>query len=100
MKLSQVRKHTAEIQAIAQKHRISAIYVFGSTSRGEANETSDVDFLVELEKDAGLFGVAGFQYECEKLLGVRVDVVPKSLLGDLDHKQFSIKILEDSLILC
>ena len=40
----------AEIQArvrpLAEKYGVEAVYVFGSYARGEADETSDVDFLV------------------------------------------------------
>jgi predicted nucleotidyltransferase len=44
-------------------------------ARGEADEQSDLDFLVELEPSRTLFDLGGFQYDLEQLLGCRVDVV-------------------------
>lgn len=49
--------------------------VFGSVVRGEADEQSDVDFLVQVEPGRTLFDLGGLQYELEQLLGRRVDVV-------------------------
>jgi predicted nucleotidyltransferase len=49
--------------------------VFGSVARGEADERSDVDFVVEMEPGRSLFDLGGLQYELERLLGRPVDVV-------------------------
>jgi hypothetical protein len=38
-----------EILRIAAAHRASNVRVFGSAARGDADQTSDVDFLVEFE---------------------------------------------------
>lgn len=34
------------VQPIAEKYKVKAIYLFGSYARGEADENSDLDFLV------------------------------------------------------
>ncbi len=34
------------IKPIAEKYKVKEIYLFGSYARGEANENSDLDFLV------------------------------------------------------
>lgn len=34
------------VRPIAEKYRVQAVYLFGSYARGEADETSDLDFLV------------------------------------------------------
>ena len=34
------------VKPIAHKYNVQAIYLFGSYARGEATETSDLDFLV------------------------------------------------------
>jgi len=49
--------------------------LFGSTARGEADEQSDIDLLVELDPGRSLFDLGGLQYELEQLLGRPVDVV-------------------------
>lgn len=64
-----------EILGIAAKHGARNVRVFGSLSREEADEQSDIDFLVELEPGRSLLDLGGFQYELEHLLGCRVDVV-------------------------
>jgi len=78
MNFNQIREYAPELTTIAQKHRITKVYVFGSVARGDATPKSDIDFLVKMEEGASLLGVAGFMYECEQLLGVKVNVVPLS----------------------
>ena len=48
--------------------------IFGSYSRGEQEESSDVDILVELEKPIG-FKFFELWDELEELLGVKVDLL-------------------------
>lgn len=60
---------------IAAKHGARNVRVFGSVARGEADEKSDIDFLVELEPGRSLLDHAALLVELEELLGHRVDVV-------------------------
>jgi predicted nucleotidyltransferase len=64
-----------EILRICAKYGAHNVRVFGSVVRGEADERSDIDFLVELEPGRTLFDLGGLQYDLEQLLGCRVDVV-------------------------
>ncbi len=80
MNLDQVRKFAPQIRAIARKYGVSEVYIFGSVARGGSEMSRDVDFLVDMQPGASLFRTAGFGYEAEKLLEVRVDVVPRSAL--------------------
>jgi len=73
-----LRQLAPEITQIAKRNGISRVFVFGSTARGGTTPQSDVDFLVEMQEGASLFGMAGFGYEVEKLLQIPVDVVPLS----------------------
>lgn len=51
-------------------------WLFGSFARGEQRRNSDVDLLVELEKDAKLgFRFAGMVCDLEDLLHRKVDLV-------------------------
>jgi len=88
MNFEQIQLLTPQIMQIARKHSIVRVYVFGSVARGEASPQSDVDFLVEMRAGASLFGVAGFGYEVEKLLGIPVDVVPMSALACITDQEF------------
>ncbi len=49
--------------------------VFGSVARGEADNVSDIDLLVEMEAGRSLQDLGGLQFELESLLGRPVDMV-------------------------
>ncbi|SEH13673.1 nucleotidyltransferase family protein [Thermoleophilum album] len=70
-----LKEKREEILRIAAKHGARNVRVFGSVVRGEADESSDVDFLVELEPGRSLLDLGGLQMELEQLLDCRVDVV-------------------------
>ncbi len=76
MKMEELlRSRREQILEIARKHGVSDLRVFGSLARGEANEQSDVDFLVEVGPDHSPWFPAGLVADLEDLLGVPVDVV-------------------------
>jgi uncharacterized protein len=64
-----------EVLQIAAKYGAHNVRVFGSVARGDADEMSDLDFLVEMEPGRSLLDLGGLQAELEALLGCRVDVV-------------------------
>ena len=64
-----------DILRVAAKHGARKVRVFGSVARGEADETSDIDFLVELEPGRTLFDLGGLSMDLRALLGREVDVV-------------------------
>jgi predicted nucleotidyltransferase len=64
-----------EVLRIAERYGAHRIRVFGSVARGEADNESDIDFLVELEAGRSLLDLGGLQFELESLLGRPVDVV-------------------------
>ena len=70
-----LREKRQEILKIAAKHGAYNVRIFGSVARGEADEASDVDILVELGPDRSLLDLGGFLTDLEDLLGRRVDVV-------------------------
>ena len=88
MSIEELRKMKDKLYQIAAKHGIKKVYVFGSLARGENDETSDIDFLVELEIGASPFGVGGFQSEAQQLLGVEVDVIPTFVLPKVEEIDF------------
>ena len=99
MNFDQIQKLAPQLIQIDQKHVIAKIYVFGSMARGNSTPKSDVDFLVEMQAGASLFGVAGFGYEAEKLLGIPVDVVPLSTLPQVEDREFVMNIKKDAIAL-
>ncbi len=70
-----LREKRADILRIAAACGARNVRVFGSVTRGEADEHSDLDFLVEMEPGRSLLDLGGLQYELERLLGCRVDIV-------------------------
>jgi predicted nucleotidyltransferase len=71
--LEGVRARRAEILAIAQRHGATAVRVFGSVARGEADDESDLDLLVELAPGHGLLALCALERELSELLGCRVE---------------------------
>ena len=64
-----------DVPRIAGKYGARRVRVFGSVARGEADNQSDVDFLVDLDPGRSLLDLGGLQFELEALLGCPVDVV-------------------------
>ena len=64
-----------EILQLAAKHGAHKVRIFGSVARGEADASSDIDFLVEMEPDRSLFDLGGLLMDLQELLGCKVDVV-------------------------
>lgn len=70
-----LRAKRDEILQICAKYGARNVRVFGSVARGEADEQSDIDLLVEFEPNRSLLDHAGLWVELQELLGVKVDVV-------------------------
>lgn len=60
---------------IAKAHGVKRLSLFGSYAKGEADENSDVDFLVEKGKILGLIKYLSFVYALEDALNCHVDLV-------------------------
>ena len=71
-----------DIIRIAAEHGAHNIRIFGSVARGEANEESDVDFLVEFEPGTSLLKHSSLIVALEDLLGCKVDVAPEKALKE------------------
>ncbi len=69
-----LKEEREEILRIAAKHGARNVRVFGSVARGEADERSDVDFLVEMEPGRNLLDMGGLLMDLRELLGREVDV--------------------------
>ena len=69
-----------DILSTAAKYGAYNVRVFGSVARGEADEKSDIDLLVNMEPDRSLFDLGGLWTDLQDLLGHNVDVVPEDCL--------------------
>jgi len=99
MRLEEIKKRKQQLYQIAAKHGISKVYVFGSVARGQSDEVSDVDFLIEMDVGASAFGVGGFQFEVQQLLGIRADVIPTFALPKVEDKFFIQSVQVDAVAL-
>jgi len=67
-----------DILLLARQHGATSIKIFGSVVRGEEQPNSDVDFLVQMEKERSLFDMGGLLMDLQNLLGCTVDVVSEN----------------------
>jgi predicted nucleotidyltransferase len=66
-----LRRRRDAVLAIAARHGVSQIRVFGSVARGEERPDSDID----LDDDRGFADYLAFAEEIETLFGRRVEIV-------------------------
>lgn len=77
-----------EIKRILEKHReelrktygVKEIGIFGSYISGKQRRRSDIDILVEFEKDIDFFVFLDLKDALESLLNHKIDLVMKSAL--------------------
>jgi len=84
-----------EILKIAAKHGACNLRVFGSVARGEANDKSDIDFLVDLGENLSPWFPVRLIRDLENLLGRKVDIVTEKGLKDRIKK----RVLQEAISL-
>jgi hypothetical protein len=78
-----IETHREALRAMAQRHGVINLRVFGSMARGDADENSDVDLLVLPLPGTSLFELGGLLADAQELLGRPVDVVSERALHPL-----------------
>lgn len=92
--VTQLDGHTIQqMREILLRHGVTRAGIFGSFSRGEADETSDVDLLVEVPRGTTLLDMAGLGIELEEALGRSVDLVTYESI----HPRMRERILRDEV---
>ncbi|MDJ0846668.1 nucleotidyltransferase family protein [Crocosphaera sp.] len=83
-----------EIIHIAEKHGAYNIRIFGSVARGEDDEQSDIDFLIDydLSKITPWFP-SGLMQDLQSILGRKVDIVTVEGLKERIRE----KVLEEAI---
>lgn len=71
------------LRALALRHGVRSIKVFGSMAREDADAHSDVDLLVETSPNTSGFALGALLMDAQDLLGRRVDVVTEKSLHPL-----------------
>lgn len=75
-----IEAHRTELLALASRRGLTGVRVFGSMSRGDASDDSDVDLLVTLTPGTSALALGGLLLDAQELLGRRVDVVTEASL--------------------
>jgi predicted nucleotidyltransferase len=70
-----VKVKRADILRLAEAHGARNVRVFGSVARGEADVSSDVDFLVEMDNGRSLLDLIELTQKLETLLERKVDIL-------------------------
>ena len=85
--------HRKELLSLALRRGVTGIRVFGSMSRDDADEGSDVDLLVTLSPGTSALALGGLLLDAQELLGRRVDVVTEASL----HPALRDRVLADAI---
>ncbi|NTW33281.1 MAG: nucleotidyltransferase family protein [Bacteroidetes bacterium] len=79
-------------KSLQRRFKIKEIALFGSYTRGEQNDNSDVDIMVEFESPIGIEFI-DLADELEKVLNTKVDLVSRNAM-----KPRLMKYIEKELI--
>lgn len=71
------------VAPIAKQYGVERVYLFGSYARGQANETSDLDFRIDRGTLRGLFALGGLYADLEERFDKDLDLITT---GSLDQK--------------
>lgn len=74
--LDRLRAASDELHRALAPLGATRIRVFGSVARGDDTPHSDIDLVVDVPPETGLFTLLQMQREAEAVLGQRVDLVP------------------------
>ncbi len=88
-----IEQRREAILAIAKKHGVTNVRVFGSMARDTADVSSDVDLLVQPLPGTSLLDLGGLVMDAQELLGRSVDVVSERAL----HPAMREQVLREAL---
>jgi predicted nucleotidyltransferase len=66
-----INQHKAELE---EKYKVKEIAIFGSYTRGDQDEDSDIDILVDFREPVGFLFIHLADY-LEEILGIKVDLL-------------------------
>jgi uncharacterized protein len=91
--LADIRTRIELIQSKLDEFGVQSIAIFGSFSRNEMTDKSDVDILVEFRRSIGLFEFARLKIYLSEIMGREVDLVTVDAL----HKRMKSTILNEAV---
>ena len=87
-----------QIEKVLKERNVSKASIFGSYARGDANDNSDIDILVEPAKKS-LFELAGIKMDLEKALDRKFDVLTYNGLNFFRDNEFKERVLKEHMII-
>ena len=81
--MNRIEKHIAAIIALCKQYKVKKLFVFGSILTNRFNEKSDIDFLVDFNKqeiEDYFDNFFDFKYALEKLLDRDIDLVEEQTI--------------------
>lgn len=90
--VTRLKEILPDVQA---RYNVQSLEIFGSTLRGDAEITSDVDLLVVFEKSPTFLDFVALENLLSDHLGLQVDLVMKESL----KPEIAKKVLRESLII-
>lgn len=71
----------AKLIEICRQNDVSKVGLFGSMARGEANENSDIDLLVDFSTRKSLIDLVALENQLTDALGRKVDLLTEPALS-------------------
>ena len=85
-----LREHMPDLE---RDYGVASLALFGSYVRGEEQEGSDLDMLVDFSRPIGMFGLVATERYMSELVGVEVDLVTRPSL----RRRIGRAILEEAV---
>ena len=74
-KNKEIEEIKQKIIPILKKYKVTKAGIFGSYSKGKQKKNSDIDILIKIHDDAGLFTLIDLKLDLQKIIKKRVDLV-------------------------
>ena len=77
-----------------KKMGVVSLAVFGSVARDESTQQSDIDLLVDFDREVGLFYLFEIQHKLEDIIGVpKIDLIQRGAI----HPALRDRILSEAI---
>ena len=84
----ELEKKLAAYRNEPRKMGIVSLAVFGSVARNESTPQSDIDLLIDFDRDVGLFHLFEIQHRLEEIIGVpKIDLIQTGAIHPALRKQ-------------
>ncbi len=83
---------------ICRENDVAMVGLFGSTSRGEETEKSDIDLLIKFAKRKSLLALVKLERELSEALGKKVDLLTEAAISPYIRENIlrDLKVIYDS----